>query len=169
MNKSNRYFIKPTVLFSLLGLSLLAGCNSDDHSINKAPMVDDIMLTTETETSVMAQIMAKDSDGDVLGFMVKQEPKLGVVSLQPNGEFTYTPATEVTGIDSFTVAVTDGVNDSVHAVVTVTIEAQQLQFSSLSRAAFLQDANGQPLRLNGRDIIDDVSQSNFYDDLLLDQ
>ena len=63
---------------------------------------------------------------------------------------------------------TDGINDSVNATIMVTIDAQQLQFSSLSRQAFSQDANDDPLRLNGRDVSNDVSEANFYDDLLLD-
>ncbi|MGI2170590.1 Ig-like domain-containing protein [Shewanella sp. MF05960] len=171
MNTSTKSITKSLLLTSLLSAGLLAGCNSDDHNknaVNKAPKVDDIMLTTETETAVMAKITARDGDGDVLGFTLNQQPTLGMVSLTPNGEFTYTPNTEVTGTDSFTIAVTDGINDSVNATVMVTIEAQQLQFSSLSRQAFSQDANDEPLRLNGRDVSNDVSEANFYDDLLLD-
>ncbi|UJF23215.1 Ig-like domain-containing protein [Shewanella sp. OMA3-2] len=172
MNTSTRNLTKPLLLVSLLSASLLAGCNSDNDamkSVNQAPVADDIMLTTVTETAVMGQVKATDSDNDPLMFTLKQQPTLGMVSLQANGEFIYTPANEVTGMDSFTITVTDSVNAPVNVMVSVAIDAQQLQFSSLSREAFLQNANDKPLRINGREIENDVSGINFYDDLLLDQ
>ena len=117
---------------------------------------------------VTEQLIATDKDGDALIFTVMNEPTLGTVSLMPNGEFTYTPANEVTGMDSFTVAVTDGVNDPVAAMVNITIDAEQVMFSSLSRQAFLQPSQAAPIRVNGRVVEDDVSTADFYDDLLLD-
>jgi hypothetical protein len=41
-------------------------------------------------------------------------------------------------------------------------------FSELSRAAFAQAEESEPLRLNGRTIKNDVTSANFYDDLLSD-
>ncbi|UCX04069.1 Ig-like domain-containing protein [Shewanella glacialimarina] len=172
MNTSTRNLTKPLLLVSLLSASLLAGCNSDNdamESVNQAPTADDIMLSTVTETAVMGKVKAVDRDNDPLMFMLKQQPTLGMVSLQTNGEFIYTPANEVTGMDSFTITVTDNINNPVNVMVSVTIDAQQVLFSSLSREAFLQGVNDKPLRVNGREIENDVSEINFYDDLLLDQ
>ncbi|WP_351016675.1 Ig-like domain-containing protein [Shewanella sp. AC91-MNA-CIBAN-0169] len=180
MNTSIRYatrqalnnLAKPVVLISVLSGGFLAGCNSDDDAMtmvkNSAPMVNSVMLSTVTETPVTDQVIATDKDGDALTFTVMSEPTLGTVSLMPNGEFTYTPANEVTGMDSFTVAVTDGVNDPVAAMVNITIDAEQVMFSSLSRQAFLQPSQAAPLRVNGRMVENDVSTADFYDDLLLD-
>ena len=180
MNTSLRYatrqalnnLAKPVVLISVLSGGFLAGCNSDDDAMtmvkNSAPMVSSIMLSTVTETPVTEQLIATDKDGDALTFTVMNEPTLGTVSLMPNGEFTYTPVNEVTGMDSFTVAVTDGVNDPVAAMVNITIDAEQVTFSSLSRQAFLQPSQAAPIRINGRVVEDDVSTADFYNDLLLD-
>ncbi|MGP1719013.1 Ig-like domain-containing protein [Shewanella frigidimarina] len=180
MNTSLRYatrqalnnLAKPVVLISVLSSGFLAGCNSDDDAMtmvkNSAPMVNSIMLSTVTETPVTEQLIATDKDGDALTFTVMNEPTLGTVSLMPNGEFTYTPVNEVTGMDSFTVAVTDGVNDPVAAMVNITIDAEQVMFSSLSRQAFLQPSKAAPIRINGRVVQDDVSTADFYNDLLLD-
>ncbi|PKH98292.1 hypothetical protein CXF78_19445 [Shewanella sp. 11B5] len=160
------------VLISVLSGGFLAGCNSDDDAMtmvkNSAPMVSSIMLSTVTETPVTEQLIATDKDGDALTFTVMNEPTLGTVSLMPNGEFTYTPVNEVTGMDSFTVAVTDGVNDPVAAMVNISIDAEQVTFSSLSRQAFLQPSQAAPIRINGRVVEDDVSTADFYNDLLLD-
>ncbi|AZG73922.1 Ig-like domain-containing protein [Shewanella livingstonensis] len=180
MNTSIRYttrqlvhnVTKPVVLISLISAGLLAGCNSDNDTMtmvkNSAPMVSGVMLDTVTETPVSDRVTATDKDGDTLTFTVMSEPTLGMVSLMPNGEFTYTPANEVTGTDSFTVAVTDGVNDPVTAMVNITIDAEQVMFSSLSRQAFSQPSQAAPLRVNGRVVENDVSTADFYDDLLLD-
>ncbi|MBB1437463.1 cadherin-like domain-containing protein [Shewanella sp. SG41-4] len=179
MNTSIRYatrqainnLAKPVVLISVLSGGFLAGCNSEDEMTmvkNSAPMVSSIMLSTVTEMPLTEQLIATDKDGDALTFTVMNEPTLGTVSLMPNGEFTYTPANEVTGMDSFTVAVTDGVNDPVAAMVNITIDAEQVMFSSLSRQAFLQPSQAAPIRVNGRVVEDDVSTADFYDDLLLD-
>ncbi|MEM5503455.1 Ig-like domain-containing protein [Shewanella frigidimarina] len=180
MNTSLRYatrqalnnLAKPVVLISVLSGGFLAGCNSDDDAMtmvkNSAPMVNSVMLSTVTETPVTEQLIATDKDGDALTFTVMNEPTLGTVSLMPNGEFTYTPVNEVTGMDSFTVAVTDGVNDPVAAMVNISIDAEQVTFSSLSRQAFLQPSQAAPIRINGRVVEDDVSTADFYNDLLLD-
>jgi hypothetical protein len=42
------------------------------------------------------------------------------------------------------------------------------KFSELSRAAFAQASESEPLRLNGLIIQNDVTSVNFYDDLLSD-
>ena len=180
MNASIRYatrqlinaMAKPVVLVSVISSGLLAGCNSDDDPMamvkNSAPMVSGLMLSTVTETAVTDQVAATDKDGDSLTFTLVNEPTLGSLSLMANGEFTYTPANEVTGMDSFTLAVSDGVNDPVTALVSITIDAEQVMFSSLSRQAFSQPSQAAPLRVNGRVVDNDVSTTDFYDDLLLD-
>jgi VCBS repeat-containing protein len=162
---------RPALLLSLFSTLLLSACGSDDSPmmvVNKPPAAENLTLSTQTETAVTAQIVATDPENDALSFTLLSEPSLGAISLQPSGAFTYTPANEVTGMDSFTVAVSDGVNGAVIALVGININAQQLMFSNLSRQAFLQSSDSEPLRLNGRVIDKDVSSIDFYDDLLLD-
>lgn len=160
------------LMLGLLSCSLLAACGSDDDKeipANMAPMVETLSLTTLTETPVSDAIMAMDKEGDALTFTIASQPSLGMVSLMADGSFTYTPANEATGMDSFNVSVSDGINAAVIARVNINIDSQQLSFSSLSRDAFTQGVNAEPLRLNGRTVDNDVTTTDFYDDLLVGQ
>jgi hypothetical protein len=51
---------------------------------------------------------------------------------------------------------------------TVVDTPQIEKFSELSRAAFAQASESEPLQLNGLTILNDVTSANFYDDLLSD-
>jgi VCBS repeat-containing protein len=48
-------------------------------------------------------------------------PSHGTLTLNTNGSFTYTPATNYTGTDSFTYKANDGITDSSVATVTITV------------------------------------------------
>ena len=85
-----------------------------------------------------------------------------------NGDFTYQPNPEVTGSDSFTFTVSDGVNEPVSGSVNITIEALAVTFSTYSRAAFAQDPQDEPLVTNGRSFTQDVEDPDAYNDLLPD-
>jgi YVTN family beta-propeller protein/VCBS repeat-containing protein len=86
-----------------------------------------------TTGAVTGTLGATDSDGDVLGYTVTQNPSKGTVSVRTDGTFTYTPtaaarhdAAEVGApvtatTDKFTVSVTDGRGGIVTATVTVPI------------------------------------------------
>ena len=62
-----------------------------------------------------------DADGDLLTPMLVGGPANGVLSLNGNGSFTYTPAVNSNGTDSFTYKVNDGSVDSNTATVTITV------------------------------------------------
>ncbi|MEC7480574.1 MAG: Ig-like domain-containing protein, partial [Pseudomonadota bacterium] len=93
---------------------------------------------------------------------------LGNAEINADGSFTYTPNAQVTGSDSFTFIVSDGVNPEVTATVSVTIEAQQVSFSSYTRDAFNQAPTDEPLPINGREFTQDADDTTF-DDLLIGQ
>ncbi|GAC23898.1 MAG: hypothetical protein CL579_15815 [Alteromonadaceae bacterium] len=156
-----------------LGLAMtivLAGCDfgSDDNDENVAPSAVSVDLTTQTETAIVDMLTATDEDGDSLTFSLVDEPKTGTVMVGDNGDFTYQPNPEVTGSDSFTFTVTDGINEPVSGSVNITIEALTVSFSSYSRAAFAQDPQDEPLSTNGRSFTQDVEDPDAYDDLLQD-
>ncbi|TKB03124.1 hypothetical protein E5672_08720 [Alteromonas portus] len=153
----------------------LSGCfDSDDDNDyqapeeNAAPVAVDQMLTTLADIAFDGTLTASDEDGDALTFGLGENGSLGSAEVNTDGTFTYTPNAQVTGSDSFTFTVSDGVNPDVTATVSVTIEAQQVSFSSYTRDAFNQAPTDEPLLINGREFTQDADETTF-DDLLIDQ
>lgn len=70
-----------------------------------------------------AGILGNDSDvdGDSLTAILVSGPVHGVVTLNPDGSFTYTPAPGYSGPDSFTYNANDGTVDSASATVNITV------------------------------------------------
>jgi VCBS repeat-containing protein len=68
-------------------------------------------------------VLATDSDvdGDTLTASVVTGPSHGVLSLNPDGSFNYTPDSHYTGEDVFTYVANDGALDSPAATVTITV------------------------------------------------
>lgn len=153
----------------------LSGCfdSDDDNNYqapeeNVAPVAVDQMLTTQADIAFDGTLTATDEDGDALTFGLGENGSLGNAEINADGSFTYTPNAQVTGSDSFTFTVSDGVNSEVTASVSITIEAQQVSFSSYTRDAFNQAPTDEPLPINGREFTQDADDSTF-DDLLIDQ
>lgn len=159
----------------LFGALILSGCNDDDHSkqdapievVNKAPTASSAMVTTQTEVAINDMLEGLDPEGKALTYSLVSEPMLGMVVVNSDGSYTYTPNAETTGSDSFTFAVSDGVNAQVTAMIDITIEALEVDFAQFGRAAFGQAATDKPLSVNGRVFTNADAQANF-DDLLTD-
>jgi subtilisin family serine protease len=64
-----------------------------------------------------------DADGDPLSAVLASNVAHGALTLDPNGGFTYVPATSYTGTDSFSYRATDGKANSAPATVTLTVQA----------------------------------------------
>lgn len=148
--------LKTTHICVLLSALTLGACSSDDDKkqptpvVNTAPTASDAMLTTQTEVSITDMLSATDNDGDSLTYSLTNEPTLGTVTINSDGNFTYTPNKEVTGSDSFMFGVSDGVNSQVTATVNITIDALQVDFAQFATDAFNQAPNAEPLTVNGR-------------------
>ncbi|WP_158769299.1 Ig-like domain-containing protein [Paraglaciecola sp. L1A13] len=154
--------------FGLAVTVILAGCNfgSDDDNKNVAPNAVSLDLTTQTEIAITDMLSATDDDGDGLLFSLGEAPTQGSVTVSDNGDFTYQPNPEVTGSDSFTFSVNDGINESASGTVNITIEALTVSFNTQSRAAFAQQSQDEPLVTNGRSFTQDVEDPDAYNDLL---
>ena len=79
---------------------------------NRAPTANPDAYSTAEDTTLVAApgVLANDSDPDhnPLSAVLVAGPSHGTVSLNPDGSFTYTPATNHTGSDSFTYQASDG-------------------------------------------------------------
>ena len=63
-----------------------------------------------------------DANGDSLTAVLPSGPVYGTLNLNTNGGFTYTPATNFVGVDTFNYLANDGwVNSATAATVTITV------------------------------------------------
>ena len=94
--------------------------------VNDAPIVaGSISLEVDEDMSASGSVRVTDVDGDTLAYTVKSGagPVLGSVSLAADGEFTYTPAANAHGSDTFTILVSDGHGGTGEQIVVVTVKA----------------------------------------------
>src|SRR5207237_788513 len=90
------------------------------------PVANNDSFTATQNTALMIAVpgvLANDTDanGDPLTAALSAGPTHGTLTLNPDGSFTYTPATGYTGPDSFTYKANDGVADSNVATVALTV------------------------------------------------
>jgi VCBS repeat-containing protein len=95
---------------------------------NRAPTAtaDAYGTAEDTPLTVAAPgVLANDSDPDnnPLSAVLVSGPSHGTLTLNPDGSFTYTPATNHTGSDSFTYQASDGTLASELATVILTVTA----------------------------------------------
>ncbi|WP_295549597.1 retention module-containing protein, partial [uncultured Pseudacidovorax sp.] len=108
-----------------LGLSALppspALLIANAPNLNNAPTAENGNITTPEDTPVAGRVNATDLDGNALTFTAATNPQHGVVVVNTDGTFVYTPGKDYNGTDSFTVTVNDGQGGTTTATVTVTI------------------------------------------------
>ncbi|GHG60504.1 hypothetical protein GCM10010919_04010 [Alishewanella longhuensis] len=148
----------------LLGMVLVTGCNSSDEK-NVAPVLGANFFVTETDVAISDKLKASDMNKDALKFTLTSQPENGAVNVAANGDFTYTPAPEFTGDDSFAITVSDG-EFTVSGTVSIEIKVANVSFLSYSRQAFNQNATDKPLAVNGRVFMQDSNNTADYADLL---
>ena len=107
-------------------LSVYDVFNLTVNNVNRLPIAEDQVVSTDENTPVEIVLFASDIDGDPLTFNVLSQPPHGVLTGNaPN--LTYTPDFGYSGLDNFTFKVFDGINDSNIATVTVTVEPSMNQ------------------------------------------
>lgn len=87
---------------------------------NEPPIADDKVAVTDEDVSVMILLSGSDLDGDILEFSIVDEPSFGTLSgVVP--ELIYTPDNDYNGVDNFSYIAYDGVDESLLAMVSLTI------------------------------------------------
>lgn len=171
---SNRGSILSVLKLSLVALAVtgLSACfdgDSKTNKVNNRPSAMSINVITQTETAISDNLTASDLDNDILTFTISDEPSSGMVTINGNGSFTYLPALEFTGSDSFTFSATDPQGLSANGTVDITVEALQVQFTQFARGVFAADASSVPVSVNGREFIQDGIDTTDYQDLIDNQ
>src|SRR5262249_54866093 len=97
--------------------------------INTAPTgVADSYTATEDQTltgNATNGVLENDTDieGNTLRASVNTQPAHGTVTMPSDGAFTYTPATDFNGTDTFTYKASDGTAKSAVTTVTISVTA----------------------------------------------
>jgi Bacterial Ig domain len=95
------------------------------NAVNDAPDAAGDAAATIEDTAVIITVLANDTDvdGDALQLTAVTQGSLGAVTLNADGTVTYSPAANVSGVDSFTYTARDGGGLTDTATVTMTIGA----------------------------------------------
>lgn len=90
--------------------------------INHAPTAgNDTLVTNEGTTKDQTLPNATDSDGDNVTYAKATDPSHGIVTVNANGTYTYTPSTNYHGTDSFTYTVSDENGGTNTYTVSITV------------------------------------------------
>jgi VCBS repeat-containing protein len=95
---------------------------------NRAPTAADDAYSTAEDTALTVAAPGvlgndNDPDGDGLHTVLESGPSDGTLTLGTDGSFTYSPAANYSGSDSFTYRASDGTQESNLATVTITVTA----------------------------------------------
>ena len=93
------------------------------NAVNDAPVALDDAFNGAEDNVVVGNVLANDSDveGTQLAAALVAGPAHGTLALNADGSFTYTPAANYFGSDTFTYRATDGAVQSAIATVTLAI------------------------------------------------
>jgi uncharacterized protein len=95
---------------------------------NRAPAATGDSYTTAEDTPLLVAVPGvlandADADGDSLTAVLVSGPASGELTLNPDGSFSYTPAANFSGADSFTYQASDGAELSEPATVMLSVTA----------------------------------------------
>lgn len=110
--------------------------------INNAPNVSIGAVVTEQATPVTSRIMVEDPEGDAVTFTLTRAPGNGTVSdFAADGTFTYQPAPEFVGEDSFEVAVEDTQGGRTGFIVRITVTRADITYSGAQTQTIITESN----------------------------
>jgi VCBS repeat-containing protein len=93
--------------------------------VNDAPVAEDAQATTPEDTALVLDLKSYAADVDnavaTLTTQIVAGPAHGTLTQNADGTYTYTPATDFNGSDTFTYKVNDGALDSNLATVTLIV------------------------------------------------
>jgi VCBS repeat-containing protein len=115
-----------TVSSAILASSTPALVTLNVTAVNDAPLSSNdaySMLGNRVLTTAAPGVLANDVDaeGSPLSVTLVTAPTHGVLTLNANGSFSYTPTTNYTGVDSFSYSASDGLLSGNVAIATITV------------------------------------------------
>jgi len=93
------------------------------NPVNDAPEATAELATGNVNGVVTGNVLATDPDGDGVTFTKVADPANGTAEIAPDGSYTYTPALDFAGDDSFDVVASDGNGGEDRVTVNVRVAA----------------------------------------------
>lgn len=93
------------------------------NPINDAPMADDIRFELDEDSTVTSNFNVTDVDDDPLNFSIINGPSNGAIEISDDGQFTFSPNPDYSGIDRVTIEVSDNIADALQFLVSFDIAA----------------------------------------------
>ncbi len=93
------------------------------NAVNDAPVANAGTASGDEDTVINGSVSASDVDGDTLTFSLNAAAAHGLVEMDTDGTFSYTPDANYNGADSFTYDVSDGNGGVETQTVTLTVNA----------------------------------------------
>jgi VCBS repeat-containing protein len=127
-------------------------------AVNDTPVTADVTVPGSEDSTIAGQLTANDIDGDALTYALAQNggPANGVVTVNPDGSYSYTPAANFNGTDSFTYTVSDGNGGTTTGTITLDVAAVNDAPTTAGGSASIVEDTTLNLRLRGGDIDGDA-------------
>jgi len=104
-------------------------------AVNDNPVAGPVSVTTKENIATSGKLTANDADGDPLTFSLANPPVNGIVVVNADGSYTYTPAKDFVGSDTFSVTISDGKGGVTTINVNVTVTLVSAPSFTLTKAA----------------------------------
>ncbi len=124
--------------------------------VNDAPVADPKSLATDEDIPANVTLAGSDVDGDSLTFAIVTPPAHGALSLVAPGIYTYTPAPNYNGTDSFTYGANDASTTSAPALVSIAIAPVNDAPVAASQSAVTPEDTAVIITLAGSDVDGDA-------------
>jgi VCBS repeat-containing protein len=108
-------------------------------SVNDAPVAQNRSLSLQEDVAGGGNLLATDAESDPFIYVLVASPAHGTVSVSNNGAYTYTPASNFHGTDSFTYKATGGSLESNIATVSITVASVNDAPVAQNRSLSLQE------------------------------
>ncbi len=133
------------------------------NPLNDPPMAEPQSLSVDEDAQLEISLTGSDIDGDAVTFSIVDSPSHG--TLDGSGDdWTYRPAEDFTGEDSFTFSANDGSAQSDAATVSITVDPVNDPPLALAQSLTVDEDSELEITLTGSDIDGDALTFSIVDD-----